>query len=105
MIHVKRLARCGVGEEHSRVTVLTMILTVRAKKVPRGQVSEDSILSVLASGRGDDGSFVSVLILFCDFELGVGRAFGKSRMLLWKLWCGSLFTSCLIVRRVLIRNF
>lgn len=104
MIHVKRLARCGVGEEHSSVTALTMILTIRAKKVPRGQVSEDSILSVLASGQGDDGSFISVLILFCDFKLGVGRVFGKGSTL-WKLWCGSLFTSCLIVRRVLIRNF
>lgn len=104
MIHLKRLARCGVGEEHSSVTALTMILTIRAKKVPRGQVSEDSILSVLASGQGDDGSFISVLILFCDFKLGVGRAFGKGSTL-WKLWCGSLFTSCLIVRRVLIRNF
>lgn len=60
-----------------------MILTIQGQKESHGNKFRKiiNILSVLASGRVDDGSIVSALILVCDFELCVWRPFGQSRTL------------------------
>lgn len=63
-----------------------------------------NILAVLASGQRDDGSIVSILILFCDFELCVWRGgLAKVEHFSRSLF-GSLFTDYLIIR-ILILNF
>lgn len=78
-----------------------MDLTVQRQKQCHGNKFRKilSVSSALASGQGDDGSILSVLILLCDLELGVGWAFGKSRTLLWKLWFRSFIYTLLNSKR------
>lgn len=74
MIRVKCLISTVLGAE--TVTVTDHWVSQEGQRM-EGEIPQGKVRKVLAFGRRDDGGVVSVLILFCNFNLCVWRIWQK----------------------------